>query len=508
MAEDILGKVISIFSGDNEPDSEAKAVLKQILRDLNGSKYAKFVRPKSDEVETSCADFFYDIYKTVYPAQVFFQKPDIHSQLRQLCLEKYLDPSAMETSRRLDIKAVRSQSGGRPPKELAAELQGQVDSLSEAVEGRSEVINQTWNLISGFIRFVNFNYHGLLKKFDSNLVGGNFIAPPRFEVIKAEYITADVGDFLAVSQYLDPGQNWKSVLALLKSCNNGIDLIAPDLWTKLLVDLKEMKQSAFLDNFVQYTLRDPTWNWKPRTPNEKMAETWLEACSAQIQGFIDEMMHKERIAEVEGLAVAVFETADVVRLSFYNPQKGAFYASKGLDGFPFAEALNFLSAFLTDFTTKELRELCDILLIRGQWAVVAASLEMSEALHDLTLIPERITYLDDSLADDGSEGLRLKAAMVRIDRDKAQLRAVNGILSDLNDEAQDIISSAAKSLIVVARHLKNLAEDTKKNPHDLVVNWKELSSYSRTPLVNWITADYKKISYFVRLMSLYVHQSA
>jgi hypothetical protein len=69
-----------------------------------------------------------------------------------------------------------------------------------------------------------------------------------------------------------------------------------------------------------------------------------------------------------------------------------------------------------------------------------------------------------------------------------------------------MINDAVQSLIVVGKHLKMLMDDFEKKPSELIINWKELSSVSKNPLIQRISAVYKKINYFVQLMILETKQ--
>jgi hypothetical protein len=127
---------------------------------------------------------------------------------------------------------------------------------------------------------------------------------------------------------------------------------------------------------------------------------------------------------------------------------------------------------------------------------------MSEGYHEIMGIPGEIVKLDESLDDNGSNGARLRAALLRVDRDKSQGRYINSIIHTLNEEALNLINRAVPSLIVVGKHFKMLMDDHQKKPFELIMNWKELSLVSKVPIAQRIAAAYKKINYFVQLMIL------
>ena len=121
-------------------------------------------------------------------------------------------------------------------------------------------------------------------------------------------------------------------------------------------------------------------------------------------------------------------------------------------------------------------------------------------------VAEEIIRLDESLAEDGSNGPRLKGALLRIDRDRSQVRYIKGIIEGINEEALSIINRAVPSLIVVGKHFKLLMDDFDKKPFELIMNWKELALYSKLPISQRISVAYKKINYFVQLMIMETQQ--
>jgi uncharacterized protein with HEPN domain len=168
----------------------------------------------------------------------------------------------------------------------------------------------------------------------------------------------------------------------------------------------------------------------------------------------------------------------------------------------YAEGLNFLKVFLEDHVEKEIKEICDIVIIRGQWTNNTMSREMSEALHALLGTPQSIEDLDTVMGEDGADGSRLRAAMARVERDSTQVRYINSIVGKNNSEALEIIKEAAQHLIVIGKHLKNLIEDVQKKHPELLVNWREINLVSKEPLTQRMIDDFKKINYFIQLMHL------
>jgi hypothetical protein len=247
---------------------------------------------------------------------------------------------------------------------------------------------------------------------------------------------------------------------------------------------------------------NPVLEVKSSVPHEALSAVWLERKTSEIRELINNINGIQRQAQIKALEQAVFGPLEIMRLSFYTPDRGKALLERGTDGYDYTRPLSHLLAFIQEFINKEIQELCDILLVRGQWTNNAASRTMSDAFHTVRDVTQKILDLDESLSDEGSNGPRLKSALLRIDRDKTQARYINSIISGVNEEADDIINIAVPALIVVGKHFKMLLDDCEKKPFELIMNWKELNSVTKIPMGQRISAVYKKLNLFIQLMSM------
>jgi hypothetical protein len=502
MAEDLLGKVFSFISGDNESDSDNKIVLRQVLREITQNKYAKFYKPKSDEYEPALAQFFYDIYTAIYPVQAAVQDTELLLRLRHITIEAFMDKPTKEAVRRLSPDSIEARAKTTAPKELIAQLKDELNTVSDTFDAnRISTANRCYNLMLAFIQFAGFDFFMLLRKFDPNLRPGAFNVPPKFIAVQADSIIQDLENFQIISQALEPSTDWKNVFFIFKACQ--LPLIPLEQWTVLLQNLKDVKNSSIIDLTIQYSTKNPIWMVKAKIPHEHAVDSWLETKQNEVQDYINRIVNTQRNAQIEVLAKNIFGTADIIRLRYYTDKNGETYRKKSLVTFTCALGLNYLLAFITEYLDKEIQELCDILLIRGQWTSNSSSREMSDGFHKVLELTEQILALDETLSDKGDNGARLKGSLLRVDRDKSQVRYINSIIGNINEEAQELITAAAQYLIVVGKHMKNLLDDFQKSPHELIMNWKELGYVSRLPIGQRIADAYKNINYFIQLMQFF-----
>ena len=502
MAEDLMNKVFSFLSGEGSETDDKKVLLKQTLKELTQNKYVKFFRVKTEEADPSLAAFLYNIYKIIFPIRTFTQNEESMARLRQIILESFMDKAILDTVKRLSPGAINDRLRSTAPAELVAQIQADTGRLSAAFDGnRINGANRCYNMVSAIAQMANFNFPGLLKKFDANFLGGNFSAEPKFSAIRADILVKDLGEFLVISHALNPEGDWKTLLDLLKLAA-GQALVQPELFITMINTLRDVHQSKILELMIQHAGKNPVWQWKPRLPDEHIGEAWLDERRAEAQHSIEKISFAQKNSQISVLIKQIFENADLVRLENYTVAKGEVFRKRDLEDFVYAGGLNYLRVFLEDYLEKEIRELCDILLIRGQWTNNSMSKEMSESLHQLLEAAPPILELDEVLSEDGGDGSRLKAAVMRVDRDKTQARYINSIISNKNDEALEMINSAAQNFIVIGKHLKSLIEDVQKKHPDLLINWRELNLASKLPLAQRMIDDYKRINYFVQLLRL------
>jgi len=503
MAEDLVGKVLNFFSGEsNDNLSDKEIVLKQRLKQLGENKYSKFFRAKSEEGDGSLGQFFYSLYKLIVPIRIFMKDNSKTARLRQIVLEAFMDPSIIELVKKLNPSVIEQLSKNKPPEELTVQISKDIEELSAKFDAnRISGVNRCYNLIMTLFQLANFDYPALLKKFDPNFTEGPFAVEPKFSPVKVSQLAKELSDFLAVSQAITPENDWKTLLKLLRICA-GEEMISDSQFAQMLIGLRDVINSKVLEMIVQYGIRNPVWACRPRIPDEHIADAWLEVRIVKAQECIDRISNAEKNKQINVLLKDIFYGGDLTQLENYTHAKSEFFRTRELSYYTYAEGLNYLSVFLSEYIEKGIRELFDILLIRGQWTNNAESKELSEEFHQLLELPEAISTLDASLTDEGPNGSRLKAALMRIERDPSQARYIDSIIDSINEDALDIINKATQHFSIVEKHLKNLTDDMQKKHPEMIINWKELANVSKNPLFEEMAENHRRINCFVQLMRL------
>jgi hypothetical protein len=502
----ILNKVISFIAKSGDGGDDKQILLKQITKEIAQNKYAKFYRARQEEADPSFAQYFYSIYKIIYPARVFLKDPVNMAKIKHVTMESHLDKTVMDLIKRLSPDKVAERKKDAGP-ELTAELENDLGALTIGFDSpKLAEADKCYNLIMSFRRFVSWDYFSLLRKFDTEFTD-NFSIAPKFTSLHTDIIMADIASFLSVLPSFDPKDDWKKVLEIFKYCKGRTDLIPFEVWNGLLANLKDLKQSKILDMMIKLASGNPVWELKATVqPVEHLSANWLADKTREIREIISDIVDNQRNAQIAALEKAVFGANETTRLLYYNKERGKILSQKEVYTYIYAPALNHMLAFIQDFITKEMQELADLLLVRGQWTKNTSSITMSDAYHNILDTMPEISELDETLSEDGHNGPRIRGALIRVDRDPGQARYLNSIVNNINEEALNIINRMVPSFIIIGKHLKMLTEDCQKKPYEVIMNWKELSLLSKIPLSQRLDDDYKKVNYFIQLILMETKQ--
>jgi hypothetical protein len=489
----------------NNPEVKKKRVLKQIAKEINKNKYRKFYKTISGEVTPIMESFFYDVYKTVIVAHSLMKNADKSVILRQLTIEAFMSKELREIYDRLSPDSIEEQAKTMPPKELSHQLEEDMNTFSSALSITDiNTIDHCYKLIIGFTEFVSFDFPSLLKKIDPRFKEQNVHYQPQWRPVSGRYLVENIKDFLALPPLEATPEEWKKIFEILKKYKAGVTMVEPNQWKKLLLCLQDVQRSGILTLIVRYISQNPAWQQSFQAEEEFIVEAYLKIKKAEIQGCIEKIITDKLANKRTALANQLFKAADITRLQYYTNANNEVYIKRNLEGFAYIDALNYLKAFLIDY--NDVRELCDLFLIRGQWASQELSRQISMGLHEITEISEQLTAFDESLGDSGINGLKLKGQISKFKSDKGQVTHLKVTLSIINNEAKEMISRAIMSFTLVGNYLKDLRADYKKSHPTLLINWKELESVSEHPIVQRMETDPQIIENFISLMQLFVSE--
>lgn len=503
-SENIIDKILALFTGGGDPEREKKRLLKAIAKDLKKQRY-RFYKPRGEEVQPNLAKFFFNIYKVAGPAAVLLENAENSGALKSIMIESFLNEKQRAMMERFNESAIKERAEKTELKKLASELKEELVAFFSIFDSNKiKEINDLYKLFLIFLQLINFDFYFLLKKFDSGLPDRNFTYSPNFDSISGEYISEDLKDFVSILPLIDEKADWDKLFDILRVYKGGQEVISRGEWEKIVKSLVSIRQSNILVLIIKHIDEDPHYKVKMYPPQEKIVESYLTMLKTQMEMTVQKMLQEKRNNQIEKLAKLVFGTSAVSRMKFYTERANAAFTKKRSAGFIHVAPMNYLKAFLLDFVKKDLKEVVDSLLIKGQWTTNITSNQLSESFHNLLVISDKVLKFDESVSEEGEVGSKLKSLAHRSDRDQNSITILKQQLKEVNEKAVLLIRESAQSLITVAKTLKQTIDDYSKKNHELILNWRELEGAFEKDLKKQMATVYKQIYYFIQLMQYYV----
>lgn len=492
-------KIFSSLFTSNDPEAEKKRLLKVIAKDLSRSGY-KFYKPGSDQILPAFGKFFYEIYKIISPAQVFFNGHPNPNFYKNMAIEFSLSQNQKELSENLTEESILTLAKNAPFDKLKAKLKQ--DFQSFATEFDIEKINKIDALylkLLGFKSFCTYDYYFMLKKFDSSMREGEFNRSPKLDSIEGAYVADDLKDFVAILYSLPLEQDWSDLMEMFKNAR-GTEPIKSGQWNKIVQRLKTLRDNRVFDMMIQLITKDPTYATDVTEKVEHVVESYIESIKQQTENALRKLESEQKNSKIDSILTQIFNTTAVVILRQYTEGGSAAFEKRNLGSYTYAKPLNYLKAFLNEFVKRDVREYADLVLIRGKWTMAQFSTEMSNNYHIMLDASDKITSFDEKLAEDKETGSKIKTLLPRAERDREANNILKTILKDTNTLAREYLIDTTKAMIGFAKTLKVLIEDYKKPKPEVLTNWKELERFAEHPVDELGIEVYKKMYLLVQLM--------
>ena len=500
---DLFFRFFSALAPGTEAEREKKSLLKGISKELKKHKH-KFYKSKTKEALPGLARFFYSVYKTITPAQLLIEETDSSNKLKAIVINYFLTERQHEVIKDLDESVIRQKAGQMDAKALADEYKEKmIGFFSDFNTQKISQIDSIYNLLIVFLKLIHFDYYFLLKKFDSKLVENDFKFRAQFVPINGQYLTEDLKDFLEVLPLIHESDDWATLFKMLDGYK-GTSVISEPAWKNTMKSLQDVSKSGILELIIRHMDEDPFFSHGAVKTEHVIIDAYLQKMKSQAEITMQKILHEKKREKIGSLSARIFGTSAVSRLRNYTEKANLTFAKRMLGGFIHVDPLNYVKAFLTDFVKIDVKELVDLLLIKGQWSTTVFSQQLSESSHQLAILSDRLTDFDESLSEDGETGRVIANAFQKTDQDKSMIKVVRQYLGEVNKQAFGIMKESVANLVLLAKQIKSVLEDRKEKGKDLILNWREIEISFDKNIDEALTTIYQKIYYFSQLLQPYL----
>lgn len=500
--ENFFQKFFASLFRSNDADAEKKRQLKNIAKAMGKQRY-KFYKTQSNQVQSGYASFLWETYKLVGPLQALFGSIKNPNTYKNWIISSILTSEQHALYEQLAEEAIVTAAKQQELNVVVADIRKKLAAFTASFT--QEIVDRMDGAYANLLilqAFSNYDYYFNLKKFCSTLRERDFNATPKFEALDGEYIADDIKDFALLLASLPlESQAWTDVFTVIEE-NKGFAPVQGNLWNKYLNKCRDIKMNNTIDMMIQLLTQDPGYSTQYRERNEHIADSFVDKLRTDTDNTLKRLQHEQSTSKNNNLLSQIFGTTEIVRLKYYTEAGNEMFAKRQLAGYSLYKPLNYLKAFLLDYVKKDVREFCELVLVRGKWIATPQAANMSDAYNNILGVSDKITAFDETLADGQELNTKLKSYCIRADRDIEARRVTQTLLHDVNGEAHELIVKASQQFVILGRFTKALLEDYEKPTKELLMNWKELEHFSDGSIKQQGVAVYKKLYLFVQLMQM------
>ena len=503
--ESFFQKIIGLFMSSESPEAVKRRKLKDIAKTIGKTRYSKWYKSSSQEVLPQAAQFFYSIYKVVGPARPLLAGAASSKVLKNVTVENSLSDKQRKLIENLSEESIIEQSKNTNAEVLAEKVKKELKTfIGELDSNQIQKIDLSYQHLDAFIQFVLFDYYFLLRKFDSNFIENNFNYTPNFQAIRGEYISEDLKDFASVFYQLSFDTDWNLIFDIIKTYKN-IQPVHAGQWKKLLGALGDLRRSQALEYIIQHITEDIIYTVETTPFTEKVTDTYVSQIKTNTQNVIHKLIEEQRSSKVAVLINKIFGEQVISGMKNYVIDANRAFTRRGLSGYIYAEEMSYLKSFLIEYVKTDIRALCDLFLVRGNWGGFAGTTaDFSNSFHAIMQVTSKTIEFDDKLSEVSDIGVKFRTLLSRMEREKEAGRQAAKLLNDVNDTALKLINISLKHIIVIGNNFKTIIADYDKPRRELIQNWKEIEQNSERPVREWLVEAYKKIYDFTMLMQLFI----
>jgi len=497
-----LPRLLASVFGSNDPAWQRERALRLLEKDLKRIR-PRFYNPSQRLLEPAFARFLHELYRMLAPARAVLQAGEATAALRLITVELALTEEQQQLRERLSDQSLNDRVKTVEPAVLAEQARGELAQFMRGFDAETvKTVDTRYSNLAALLDLIRYDYWIFLRKFDLAFPEHDLAYKPSFKAIGVEGALDELKDLLEVVPMVDPQAEWDPVLDVLKEYKD-VDLVSRDGMRRMLGQLREVQRTGVLLGIVRHAAGDPGYRAIVRPHRERIVESFLTKHRSQVELQIQKLLQAKTSQRIGALVRQIFSSDAVPPLEHYSEKANAVFTGRLLGGYLHTAPLAYLHAFLQDCLRNQLRNLVDFLVIKGKWASMQPSQQMSEAFHELLKISEEIPKFDADLAADGDAGRRIHALLLRADKDRKVLAELRPQLQRANDQARGMLNSAATHFVALGKVLKLVYDDSARPHPEQVVNWKDLQAGTDRDLRGMVAAAYKRLFNFMQLMQNY-----
>lgn len=487
-----------------------RRIYKELKKELSRAKIDLY-KLKQDTISTHIAKIIFEIYKLTYPLRNYFQLDKEKKRFTPSFEESYIlsfhDEKSLELYKKIssedEIKKTILQMGMDIKKATSYFEKIITEYLDNFDKEKITEINRSFSNLLYFARFVYYDFYILLREFDPNFEDAQFLKKPSFSPADGPLLRNDIYSLQQSLINFDEGKLLDIGMERAAKIK-GFTPLDEKHYSRLKDLISTIKKNEYLVlilKAIDKKLTSPIF----QTP------AIIDIFSTfvfKIRGLVFSTLSrfKKKIIEdsIKDLISKIYDGDVVGRIKNYSELKNNQLEALGVSKFKYVEALNYLKAFITDKYKPVISKLINELIVEGIFVNKGLLNLLSNSYYYLNNLLNIIEEFDDDLDVEGNTGKTINRLIGNLKKDKNAKFVLERTIEDVNKRALLIISESLVNIKDLAKSIKIIIEDYKKNRPEVVSNIKKIRNVSNTQFIKELIDAYTTIYYFLKLMGFFV----
>ncbi|BDU62970.1 hypothetical protein BOFE_05100 [Candidatus Borrelia fainii] len=509
--------LVSIFNRELTPEQVKQRRLREVKNNL--SKVGNFFSASKIQALPQFAKFIYSLYKAFMPFKFFVQRYRTSNKIIHFVVEKYLNDSQKQALEYIYSFSSNDIVNFTP--DISKNLDSNLNYLlNNITQEQIRLIDETCGALDIFFDLVLYQYYSIIKNFDSLFPENDFIYKPRFNAVSCGVILDDIKDFLECIYSIRDVSIWRNLYDILLEVYGDRDNfpIKPNVWLKILTSIIEINKNKEILYLIRYVSGDPDYLPISGVKKSKVkAKLFFNDLSKHVSNERAKIEILQKNSKSKLLAEKLFPGMTLVSLENYSERMHAKITSTIVNttGYVYSDLLVYLKTHVVNFVKKDLSDIINVLIIKGQWKDMEVSRDISNDIHSLVGIYSNIIDFDNNLGEQGTYGNRINSLLHRISiGDKSSEKLLLNIIADINKKAFILLNEYYSVIKSLEKRLNDCLDDYFKPAleKEFIYNWKELDielvkSYGNNVNFGSIIKNVvDSLNLFLKLMDLYLEK--
>ncbi len=459
------------------PELIQKMKIKELFNKINSNRY-KFVNQKTNALTPDCAQFIYEMYKTLYPILGFLKEE--YNSKDQSGIIKYIAEYYFTEEQRYFLESLEKEnikneiSVNGNISRVFGEIKTNFKKLQKSITPEQiKLINSTYNSLKNFSELSAFDFYMFLKFFNASLPEGEF---SKTVVFKSSTSIQAVDDLIKLDSSVASVMITTELVDAVRIFQEfrGIPPIPDKTIKALLVKIKNLHKTELLSDVIKYLLKDILYKTIATTVNINVYILYIANLTDNLKSNMESIVRNIKDDKISGARNKVFHGIPMVTFSGLNDEYNGSLEKYELPLIASIEPLQYLQTFIIEIYEKSLQKEINELCVTAEFVDKDKQKANMDAYYYFNVVREKILKLDEMYSSNASDGKRLKLLLSSKSKAMSNLAMIESSVNKINEQCNAIIIDAFSAIVDMSTVLKNTIDDVKNNSKKTIKNGAKL----------------------------------